>query len=92
MFESIVSCGLESICLQCLEIVLEFVGWSLYLLYLLYPVSPVSPVSPGVCLLESVSLIERFPKLVGVNVSAGAGVGAGVHFSPALLTRPEIQV
>ena len=64
----------------------------------------------GVCLfgvwsLESVSLIERFPKLVGVQVSAGAGVGAGcpqfsgfhrdlltVHFSPALLTRPEIQV
>ena len=65
MFESIVSCGLESICLQCLEIVLEFVGWSLYLLYLLYPVSPVSPVSPG---------IERFPKLVGVKVSAGAVV------------------
>ena len=34
-------------------------------------------VSFGVCLLESVSLIERFPKLVGVKVSAGAGVGAG---------------
>ena len=33
----------ESICLQYLEIVFEFDGWSLYLMYLLYPVSPVSP-------------------------------------------------
>ena len=85
--------------------------WSLSPVYLLESISCLSPgvyllfISWSLVVLESVPLIERFPKLVGVQVSAGAGVGAGcpqfsgfhrdlltVHFSPALLTRPEIQV
>ena len=59
--------------------------WSLSPVYLLESISCLSPgvyllfISWSLVVLESVPLIERFPKLVEVQVSAGTGtiVGSG---------------